>query len=41
MKDRKSLNYVIPAKYNGEEPPLKGISDFIQSVVTEIETKEL
>lgn len=41
MKDRKSLNYVIPAKYNDEEPPLKGISDFIQSVITEIETTEL
>lgn len=41
MKDRKALNYVIPAKYNNEEPPLEGISDFIQSVVDEIEVKEL
>lgn len=41
MKDRKSLNYVIPAKYNDEEPPVSGISDFIQSVVDELDFKEL
>ena len=35
MKDGSCLNFVIPAKYQSNIPPVEGLSDFIESIIEE------
>lgn len=41
LKDLRSLNFVIPAKYKSQTPPTSGISDNIKAMITEIKVERI
>ncbi len=41
LKDLKSLNFVIPAKYKSKTPPTSGISNYIKAIIAETKVEKL